>query len=126
MYSSCRATLNITRDGMAAAGYCPSGRFFEAAACGAPIVTDWFEGLDSFFDPGEQILIVNTPDDVVAALRMDPQELTRLAARARERTLAEHTGDNRARELVRAIQEARRSSRGTMPSHASQGERIPA
>lgn len=126
MYSSCRATLNITRDGMAAAGYCPSGRFFEAAACGTPIVTDWFEGLDSFFDPGEQILIVNTPDDVVAALRMDPQELTRLAARARERTLAEHTGDNRARELVRAIQEARRSSRGTMPSHASQGERIPA
>jgi spore maturation protein CgeB len=110
MYSSGRATLNITRDEMARSGYCPSGRFFEAAACGTPVLTDWFEGLDAFFDPGDQIIIVNNTDDVVAALKMDEHDLARLAGRARERTLAEHTGENRARELVRAIQEARRST----------------
>ena len=48
LYSSSRLTLNLTREAMAASGYCPSGRFFEAAACGTPIVTDWFRGLDSF------------------------------------------------------------------------------
>ena len=43
-------TLNITRGEMAANGWCPSGRFFEAAACGTPLITDPWEGLDSFFD----------------------------------------------------------------------------
>lgn len=112
MYSSCRATLNLTRDEMARSGYCPSGRFFEAAACGTPVLTDWFDGLDTFFEPGEEILIVNTTDDVIAALRMEPNDLSRLAARARERTLAEHTGDNRAREMIRAIQESRSARNG--------------
>lgn len=126
MYSSCRATLNITRDGMARAGFCPSGRFFEAAACGTPILTDWFEGLDTFFDPGEQILIVNNTDDVIAAIRMDDSDLARVAARARERTLAEHTGDNRARELVRCIQEARPSSRSNLAPFNTSNNRLSA
>ena len=126
MYSSCRATLNITRDGMARAGFCPSGRFFEAAACGTPILTDWFEGLDTFFEPGEQILIVNSTDDVIAAIRMDDSDLGRVAARARERTLAEHTGDNRARELVRCIREARPSSRRTLAPLNTPNERLSA
>ena len=59
LYSSSRLTLNLTRAEMAACGYCPSGRFFEAAACGTPIVSDWFEGLDTFFRPGEEILIAS-------------------------------------------------------------------
>jgi spore maturation protein CgeB len=126
MYSSCRVTLNITRDEMARSGYCPSGRFFEAAACGTPVLTDWFDGLDTFFDPGDQILIVNNSDDVIAALRMDAHDLSRLAARACERTLAEHTGENRARELVRAIQEARRSTRASVAPLAAPRERISA
>ena len=126
MYSSCRATLNLTRDEMARSGYCPSGRFFEAAACGTPVLTDWFDGLDTFFDPGDQILIVNDTDDVIAALRMDEHDLARLAARARERTLAEHTGDNRARELVRAIQEARRSTRSILAAQATPKEHLTA
>jgi spore maturation protein CgeB len=125
MYSSSLATLNITRDEMARSGYCPSGRFFEAAACGTPVLTDWFDGLDTFFEPGEEILIVNTTDDVMAALRMDRNDLSRLAARARERTLAEHTGDNRAREMIRAIQEARPARNG-MTRASAKAERLSA
>jgi spore maturation protein CgeB len=124
MYSSCRATLNITRDGMARSGYCPSGRFFEAAACGAPIFTDWFDGLDTFFAPGEEIVIVQTADDVIAALRMDEHERRKLAQHARERTLSEHTGDNRARELVRLIYEARASARVPYANAGAAGEQI--
>lgn len=106
LYSSSRATLNITRDGMARSGYCPSGRFFEAAACGTPILSDWFEGLDTFFRPAEEITIVSSNLDVAAALKAGDAELARLAERARERTLDEHTGEARADELLRYLEEA--------------------
>jgi spore maturation protein CgeB len=101
LYSSSRATLNITRDGMARYGYCPSGRFFEAAACGSPILSDWFCGLESFFRPNEELLIVHEAADVISALNSTDHELQQIAARARERTLAEHTGDVRAEQLLR-------------------------
>ncbi len=108
LYSSSRATLNVTRAGMAArGGYCPSGRFFEAAACDTAILTDWFDGLDTFFVPGEEIFVVHTADDVSAALRCSDTELQRLAARARQRTLEEHTGAHRARQLLGFLPEAR-------------------
>lgn len=106
LYSSSRLTLNITRKEMARWGYCPSGRFFEAAACGTPIVTDWFEGLDSFFDPERELLVANSTEDVLQALELPDSELAQIAQRARERTLAEHTGEHRARELVAAIEQA--------------------
>jgi len=106
LYSSCRLTLNITRKEMARWGYCPSGRFFEAAACGTPIVTDWFEGLDSFFNPERELLVANSTDDVLRALDLPDSELAQIAERARKRTLAEHTGEHRARELVAAIEQA--------------------
>ncbi len=69
LYCSSRLTLNLTRAEMAASGYCPSGRFFEAAACGAPIITDWFRGLDSFFEPGEEVLVASDTGDVLHAAR---------------------------------------------------------
>jgi spore maturation protein CgeB len=56
LYCSSRLTLNVTRNVMARMGYCPSGRLFEAAACGAPIVSDCWEGLDQFFTPGNEVL----------------------------------------------------------------------
>ena len=56
-YSSSRLTLNVTRHAMAAMGWCPSGRLFEAAACGAAVLSDWWEGLDAFFEPGREILV---------------------------------------------------------------------
>jgi spore maturation protein CgeB len=106
LYSSSRMTLNITRKEMAASGYCPSGRFFEAAACGTPIITDYFEGLESFFDLHEEVMVADSGEDVVQALLMDGADLERMALHARERTLAEHTGESRANELLKYFDEA--------------------
>ena len=98
-FSSTRLTLNITRAAMAAYGWCPSGRLFEAAACGAPLLSDAWEGLDSFFTPGEEILTARTAEDVLAALELGNEELRRMASRARERVLAAHTAAHRACQL---------------------------
>lgn len=99
-YATARATLNITRAAMAAYGWCPSGRLFEAAACAAPILTDSWDGLDDFFLPGSEVLVVRTTDDVLAALDLSDRELGRIGAAARERALAEHTADQRTAELA--------------------------
>jgi len=105
LYSSSRATLNITREGMARTGYCPSGRFFEAAACGTPILSDWWEGLNEFFRRDE-IVVVGSAAEVISALGLDDQELASMAHRARQRTLEENSGDCRARQLVNYCEEA--------------------
>jgi len=99
-YSSGRLTLNITRAAMARMGYCPSGRLFEAAACDTPVVSDWWEGLDAFFEPEREIVIARHGDDVVQALSRPADELRAIGAAARGRTLREHTAMHRARELV--------------------------
>ncbi len=99
LFSSSRLTLNVTRRAMADVGYCPSGRLFEAAACRTPILSDWWEGLDQFFNPGEEIIIARKADDTIEALDLGPDELTRIADRAYDRVMAEHTADARATEL---------------------------
>jgi spore maturation protein CgeB len=98
-YASARSTLNVTRQAMAALGWCPSGRLFEAAACGTPIVSDWWEGLGEFFEPQSEIIVVRTTEDVVAALERSDAELSRIGAAARERVLTGHTAARRAAEL---------------------------
>jgi spore maturation protein CgeB len=98
-FSSSRLTLNVTREAMAATGFCPSGRLFEAAACGAPILSDAWPGLDHFFEPGREILVAATSDEAVEAIERSDEELRRIARRARERTLVEHTADRRAAQL---------------------------
>jgi spore maturation protein CgeB len=103
-FCSSPLTLNVTRADMAAMGYCPSGRLFEAAACGVPALSDWWEGLDSFFTPGSEILIGRTTDDALAALDLGPGELAAIGRAARERVFDEHTSGHRARELVRLIE----------------------
>jgi spore maturation protein CgeB len=102
LYSSSRATLNITRKDMADSGYCPSGRFFEAAACECPILTDTWDGLDSFFS-ADEIVRVQRADEVLIALHSD---LSGTAKRARERTLQEHSGIRRAEQLLAYLDEA--------------------
>jgi spore maturation protein CgeB len=97
---------------MAASGYCPSGRFFEAAACGTPIVTDWFRGLDSFFDPRNEVIVVRSTEDVLRALDESDTRLKRMARDARQRTLDEHTGYQRALTLLSAFEAARSSAQG--------------
>lgn len=103
-FASSRITLSLTRAVMAELGYCPSGRLFEAAACGATIVSDAFEGLDRFFSPGREILVARSTADVLAALDRSDEELARIGRAARERALEEHTADRRAREMVAAVE----------------------
>jgi spore maturation protein CgeB len=98
-YCSSLLNLNVTRRAMADNGYCPSGRLFEAAACGATIVSDEWEGLDLFFEPGVEILIAKQSEDVIAALQRSPEELARIGRVARERALDQHTADVRAIEM---------------------------
>lgn len=111
LYSSSRLTLNLTREDMASTGWCPSGRLFEAAACGTPIVSDWWEGLDHFFLPGEEIVVATSAYDVMDALAMSAKSLQMMAARARERTLQENSGEQRAEQLLAYFEVARRNSR---------------
>jgi spore maturation protein CgeB len=98
-YASARLTLNVTRQAMAAFGWCPSGRLFEAAACGTPIISDWWKGLDEFFAAETEIIVVRTTKDVLAALDRSDAELSRIGAAARERVLTRHTAARRAAEL---------------------------
>ncbi len=105
-FCSSRLTLNVTRRDMAEMGWCPSGRLFEAAACGVPILSDEWDGLDRFFTPGEEILFARTAEDTLAALDRSDSELRRIADRARERVLTEHSSASRARELVALIESA--------------------
>jgi spore maturation protein CgeB len=106
-FSSSRLTLNVTRADMAALGWCPSGRFFEAAACGAPTLTDRWEGLEDFFEPGVEVLPADDAEGALAALDLTDVEIRRVGAAARERTLAEHTSDRRAEQLLGLLDDAR-------------------
>ena len=106
-FCSGRATLNVTRRAMAEYGYCPSGRIFEAAACGVPVVSDRWEGLNEFFAPGEEILLVDTAEDVLRTLCLSDMELRRVAEAARERTLRDHTNEQRVLDLERALASVR-------------------
>jgi spore maturation protein CgeB len=84
-------------------GWCPSGRLFEAAACGVPVVSDWWNGLDHFFTPESEILVASSTENVLAALELEDAQLSRIARAARERALAEHTGEQRAQQLEQII-----------------------
>jgi spore maturation protein CgeB len=106
-FSSSRMTLNVTREPMAAMGWCPSGRLFEAAACGTALLSDTWEGLEAFFAPGREILAAADTDEALAALDLDDAEVRRIARAARERALSEHTSDRRAEELERTLDGAR-------------------
>ncbi|MCL2447846.1 MAG: glycosyltransferase [Polyangiaceae bacterium] len=105
-YAAQRFTLNVTRAEMARAGWSPSVRLFEAAACGTPIITDAWPGLEDFFVPGREILVARSPAEALRWLReITEQERDSIARRARARTLAEHTAAERAEALERYIDE---------------------
>ncbi|HVW10155.1 MAG TPA: glycosyltransferase [Bryobacteraceae bacterium] len=103
-YCSSRITLNVTRGAMASLGYCPSGRLFEAACCGTPLLTDYWPGLEHFFEPGSEILPVSGSGEVIEAMQLSDAELRRIANAARERTLAHHTAAVRAQEFERLLE----------------------
>lgn len=105
-FSSSRLTLNVTRGPMAAMGWCPSGRLFEAAACGVAMISDRWEGLDTFFQPDEEIIVAESTDDAIAALSLTERELRAIARRARDRVLDEHSSARRAAEMVALFERA--------------------
>jgi spore maturation protein CgeB len=106
-YGSSRLTLNVTRREMVMAGYSPSVRLFEAAACGTTIVSDNWPGLETFFAAGKEILLPSGGGDVLRYIAdYDGEELRKVGQAARERVLAAHTSDVRAREFERAVEAA--------------------
>lgn len=112
-YNAQRFTLNLTRADMIAAGWSPSVRLFEAAACGTPIISDPWEGLETLLVPGREILVARTPREVLEYVRdLDETERRAIGDRARRRVLAEHTAAHRAAELEGQVLElqARRSA----------------
>ena len=105
-YSSSKLTLNVTRAAMAKMGHCPSGRLFEAAACGTPILSDSWDGLDEFFVPSNEILIAGTTGEAIDAISRSPDELARIGAAARARVLRDHTSERRAEEMLQYFADA--------------------
>jgi len=103
-YNRQRYTLNLTRVDMIEAGWSPSVRLFEAAACGTPIISDHWPGLDSLFTPEREILIARDHRDVVRWLRELPEDCRReIGAAGRRRVLAEHTAAHRVETLERYV-----------------------
>lgn len=112
-YSSQKFTLNITREDMVMAGYAPSVRLFEAAACATAIISDYWEGLDSFFKFGEEILISSTSEHTLKYLTdISEKERIAIGERARKRVLNAHTATHRVQEFEMYIKEAKKK-RGT-------------
>ena len=126
-YNQLRFALNVTRADMVVAGWSPSVRLFEAAACGVPIISDAWPGLEELLTPGREILIAESTDEVVRYLReIGAQERTAIAAAARARVLAGHTAADRAGELERevlAVGVGRAAPRGGAPEVAAGADR---
>lgn len=98
-FSSSKCTLNLTRSSMAAFGFCPSGRIFEAAACGTPIITDRWTGLEEFFEPGKEIIVADKTEDVMETISLSDEILEAAGSAAYTRFLDQHTSDRRAAQL---------------------------
>jgi spore maturation protein CgeB len=106
-YAASRLTLNVTRRDMIEAGYSPSVRLFEAAACGTPIVSDVWDGIETILAPGREIILARGPGEVLHVLQAWPEQRRRdLATAARWRVLDAHTAAHRAAELETFLGEA--------------------
>lgn len=116
-YGASRFSLNITRSDMIEAGYSPSVRLFEAAACASPIISDTWPGLDELFQPETEILIATDADAVIAALDRSAADVRKIGNAARQRILGAHTARHRAAQLEAHILEAIAARRG--------GRRVP-
>lgn len=122
-YGGSAITLNATREPMARTGYCPSGRLFEAAACGTPVLSDRWPGLECFFEPGREILVAESSDQAVEILSRPAAELDRIGRAARRRVLAEHTAEARAATLIALVANTNRSEAAHVGNHPGRGNR---
>ena len=105
-FAASRLTLNVTRAAMARMGWCPSGRLFEAACCGTPVLSDRWEGIESFFEPGAEMLVADGTKDALAALDLPAASLAAIGRRARARALGEHTAAHRAARMIALFKDA--------------------
>ena len=118
-YNGQQFTLNITRADMVKAGYSPSVRLFEAAACGTPIISDYWVGLDELFTPGKEVLVARSTADALRLLQgFNESERAELGRRARERVLTEHTAVHRAAQLEQYVAECLDAPLARMRSEA--------
>jgi len=106
-YGASRFTLNVTRADMSAAGYSPSVRLFEAAACAAPIISDIWDGIETLFEPDQEIVLAQADRTVLSALAAPPSLPSRIGHAARQRILGAHTARHRALELEALLRQAR-------------------
>lgn len=107
-YAASRFTLNVTRADMIEAGWSPSVRLFEAAACAVPVVSDTWAGIDDLFAPGSEIILVATAEEVISALRnTSASDAAAMGEKARAKVLTAHTARHRAAELESYIDEVR-------------------
>ncbi|WP_437294548.1 CgeB family protein [Sorangium sp. So ce426] len=98
--ASARAVLNVARDSMASVGFSPATRVFEAAGAAACLVTDAWEGIELFLEPGREVLVARSGDDVVEILRaLTPERARAVGRAAKQRVLAGHTYAERARQV---------------------------
>jgi spore maturation protein CgeB len=115
-YSGLRYALNLTRTDMRTMGWAPSVRLFEAAACGTAVISDDWDGLDSFFPRDEAVLVAATTEDVISALGADAAvRSARIAEKARQITLSRHTGRHRAMDFERGLALALARARAERP-----------
>lgn len=106
------AVLNVARDSMAAVGYSPATRVFEAAGVGACLITDAWDGIEFFLKPGEEVLVARDGREVAAHLEaLSRDEARAIGARALRRVLSEHTYARRAEEVNRLLRAARAAKR---------------
>lgn len=99
-FNAQRYFLNLTRAEYAHAGYCPRISHFQAAACGTPVISDYWDGLSTFFIPGRDIFISHSPAETLQFLRETPEEIRRAVGEfARKKVMSEHTSVHRASEL---------------------------
>lgn len=104
-YCASRFTLNVTRADMIAAGYSPSVRLFEAGACGTPIISDRWDGIETLFRPGSEIILADDATDVIAALGLSGETM---GSAARAAVLAQHSAEVRAEQFAIDLERARK------------------
>jgi spore maturation protein CgeB len=107
------AVLNISRESMARYGFSPATRVFEAAGAAACIITDYWEGIEVFFEPGREILVARSGDEIVALLQsLDRADAARIGSAAYLRVLAQHTYAHRAAQVDAVLDSASKHHAG--------------
>lgn len=104
-----KAVLNICRDSMSTNGFSPATRVFEAAGAGACIITDYWEGIPLFLEPGKEIIVAENGEEVARILEdLSPERAKEIGQAALKRVLSEHTYSHRAKEFEEVLEKAKK------------------